>query len=155
MAYIAYNNTYCVLLRRTLKIPLDRVIRAVESEAERVLWLDPPLMFEFREGGHIYTAEGTPIAEFIEYIRGQRWMLRWISPLNHSQSKVSVEFIRASRITTRIAIRHWQITTEKDYRELQAGWLWFLDSLERYFTSGKYLEYDYPDVFGTTSNLSR
>ncbi|MCX7929146.1 MAG: SRPBCC domain-containing protein [Chlorobi bacterium] len=149
MAFVAYNNTYCVTLRRTLKVPFERVMRAIESEAERSLWLDPPLRFEFYVGGYILSAEGMPIAQFVEYVRGQRWVLRWISPLNQSHSKVVVEFVRAGRTTTRILVRHWQIENEKDYHELYAGWLWFLDSIERYFISGKYLEYDYPDVYGS------
>jgi uncharacterized protein YndB with AHSA1/START domain len=149
MAFVAYNNTYCVTLRRTLKVPYERVMRAIESDDERAFWLDPPLRFEFHVGGKVYTNDGLPIAEFIEYIRGQRWVLRWISPLNAPLSKVVIEFVRASRTTTRIVIRHWRIQNEKDYNELSAGWLWFLDSLERYFTSERYLAYDYPDVFGS------
>lgn len=148
MAFVAYNNTYCVNLRRTLKVPHERVIRAIESDAERSLWLDPLLHFDLRSDGKITTAEGVPIAEFAEYIRGQRWVLRWISPFNQPGSKVIVEFIRSSRTATRIVVRHWQIKNEKDYHELYAGWLWFLDSIERYFVTEKYLEYDYPDVYG-------
>ncbi|GIV54613.1 MAG: hypothetical protein KatS3mg039_1131 [Candidatus Kapaibacterium sp.] len=148
MAFVSYNSTYCVALRRTLRVPIERVCRAIETEAERALWLDPPLRFEWTQGGRIYTNDGMPIAEFIEYVPRQRWVLRWISPLNSTGSKVVVEIVRAGRSSTRIVLRHWHIKTKKDYHELTAGWLWFLDSLERYFTSDKYLEYDYPDVYG-------
>lgn len=148
MAFVSYNNTYSLTLRRTIRQPIEHVWRAIANSQERPLWLDPPLQFDFRPGGLIRTAEGLPIAEFIEYEPAQRWMLRWISPLNRGESKVVVEITKVNRITTRLTIRHWNIQTEHDYHELYAGWLWFLDSLERYFTTEKYLEYEYPDVFG-------
>lgn len=148
MAFVSYNNTYVIALRRTLRIPIERVRRAIESEEERALWLNPPLRFEFDVGGRIYTSEGMPIAEFTDYQPGKRWELRWISPLNTKGSKVIVEIIRVGRTTTRVVVRHWHIKNAKDYHELAAGWTWFLDSLEKYFTTEKYLEYDYPDVFG-------
>ncbi len=148
MAFVSYNNTYSLTLRRTIRQPIERVWRAITNSQERPLWLDPPLQFDFRPGGLIRTAEGLPIAEFIEYEPAERWMLRWMSPLNRGESKVVVEIVRVNRVTTRLSVRHWNIQTEHDYHELYAGWLWFLDSLERYFTTEKYLEYEYPDVYG-------
>lgn len=148
MAFVSYNNTYSLTLRRTIRQPIERVWRAIANSQERPLWLDPPLRFDFRPRGSICTGEGLQIAEFIEYEPAKRWVLRWMSPLNRGESKVVVEFVKVNRITTRVSIRHWNIQTEHDYHELYAGWQWFLDSLERYFTSEKYLEYEYPDVFG-------
>jgi len=148
MAFVAYNNTYALTLRRTIRQPIERIWRAIATPAERAFWLDPPLQFDFREGGLIRTADGLAIAEFIEFEPAKRWMLRWISPHNRGESKVVIEIIKVNRITTRLSVRHWNIQTESDYHELYAGWLWFLDSLERYFATNKYLEYEYPDVYG-------
>lgn len=146
------NNTYTINLRRTLKVPLERLNRAIENAEERKLWLDPVLHFDFHPGGKIYTHEGMPIGEFVEFLSAQRWRLLWISPLNADGSRVTIEFCRVSRAVSRIHIRHWNITRQKDYEELYTGWLWFLDSLERYFVTCKYLEYDYPDVFGSITS---
>jgi len=148
MAFIAYNNTYCVALRRTLRVPIERVVRAIEDEQERSLWLNPPMRFELERGGRVYTSDGMIVAEFVEYVPGKRWVLRWLSPLNEAGSKVILEFIRVGRVCTRLVLRHWHIKNTKDYHEISEGWLWFLNSLEQYFTTGKYLEYDYPDVYG-------
>lgn len=148
------SNAYCINLRRTIRMPYERVCRALMNPEEIPLWLQPPLQLEFHVGGRFYTHEGMPIAEVVDYFpltngeSGQRWGLRWISPLNQPGSKVTLEIVRAARAATRLNIRHWLITSEKDYHELYSGWLWFLDSLEHYFTSNKYLQYDYPDVFG-------
>ncbi|MFM2133586.1 MAG: hypothetical protein RL156_867 [Bacteroidota bacterium] len=144
MSYTPTNRTYVLQLRRTIKVPLQRLYQAMERDEDRSAWLHCNTTVQPVIGGMFQSANGAD-AEFLELHPHELWRLEWKNPRHKPGSEVVIKFVKNGRWETTIYVRHWRIRCKSDYEELHNGWRRVLDSLETYLERGQFEDSD-PDV---------
>lgn len=140
MSFYAPHRTYILQLRRTIRVPLQRVNRAWEDPEDRLNWFAGNSTIEPTVGG-TFTADNGAMAVFTEVVPSERWRMDWTSPQQKPGSTLVIEFTKNGKYETIVQVRHWRIKSKKDYEELYKGWLFMLDSLEAYLEKGVSLTY--------------
>ena len=140
MSFLSSNRTYILQLRRTVRIPIDRLYSSLTDAERRSQWFSEMSHIEPVVGG-MFTSDNGLIGKFEQVIPHEKWKLDWLNPNHKTGSKVVLEFLKNGRFESTLVIRHWKIKSKKDYEELYRGWLWILDSLESYVEKGSPINY--------------
>lgn len=137
MSFNPVNKTHTVQLRRKIKVPVQRLYKALIEKNDRKHWalieegMNPELGERCDFGSSLQ-------AEFTEIKPLEFWRMDWTNPRHKPGSSVVIQFSKDSKWECTVYLRHWRIRTKKDFDDLNSSWIKALDSLKEYLEKGQY-----------------